>query len=92
MRKRKLFLFVLLLMVLLLGSGVFVNQTTLASEETDELVVSFPIVYGNYKDVDLVQEEISKITREKLNVKVELLPLRIGNFMQQINLMLSGNE
>ncbi|HLV10331.1 MAG TPA: ABC transporter substrate-binding protein [Halanaerobiales bacterium] len=25
-------------------------------------------------------------------MKVELLPLRIGNFMQQINLMLSGNE
>lgn len=47
---------------------------------------------GNMQDVGLVQEEINKITKEKMNATVKLIPLDVGSWTQQVNLMLAGNE
>ncbi|MDR4946742.1 ABC transporter substrate-binding protein [Neobacillus cucumis] len=44
------------------------------------------------KDLNLVQDEINKITKKKINAKVKLTPINIGNYVQQTNLMLSSNE
>ncbi len=44
------------------------------------------------KDVDVVAEAISEITREKIGVEVNLMILESGNYEQQINLMFAGGE
>lgn len=43
-------------------------------------------------DVELVQEEINKITLEKINATVKLMPIDWAAWNQQINLILAGNE
>jgi putative aldouronate transport system substrate-binding protein len=57
-----------------------------------ELVVAFMYFGSEQKDTALVQEEISKITKEKINATVKLMPLSISAYTQQMNLVLSGNE
>ncbi|MDI4648435.1 ABC transporter substrate-binding protein [Cohnella hashimotonis] len=47
---------------------------------------------GNMKEVGLVQDEISKITKAKINATVKLMPIDIGAWTQQVNLLLAGNE
>ncbi|MBD2867122.1 ABC transporter substrate-binding protein [Paenibacillus arenilitoris] len=56
-----------------------------------ELTVAF-IGLGNMNEVALVQDEISKITKEKINATVKLMPIDIGAWAQQVNLLLAGNE
>jgi putative aldouronate transport system substrate-binding protein len=43
-------------------------------------------------DTPLVEAEISKITKAKINATVKLLPIGISAWAQQTNLMLAGNE
>lgn len=62
------------------------------TEKTVELDVAFPIFGAVPKDLPLIQDAINKITREKINATVKLLPISVGNWTQQINLMLAGNE
>ncbi|CAM4226018.1 ABC transporter substrate-binding protein [Paenibacillus alkaliterrae] len=62
-----------------------------ANEKEMELTVAF-IGIGNMNEVALVQEEISKITKEKINATVKLMPIDIGAWVQQVNLLLAGNE
>ncbi|WP_256762217.1 ABC transporter substrate-binding protein [Cohnella sp. WQ 127256] len=61
------------------------------NEKELELKLAF-IGLGNMKDVNLVQDEISKITKAKINATVKLMPIDIGAWVQQVNLMLAGNE
>ncbi|MFC5470058.1 ABC transporter substrate-binding protein [Cohnella suwonensis] len=56
-----------------------------------ELFVAF-LAIGNMKEVDLIQEEISKITKAKINATVKLMPIDVGAWTQQVNLLLAGNE
>jgi putative aldouronate transport system substrate-binding protein len=44
------------------------------------------------KDLKIVEDEINKITKKKINVKIKLSPINIGAYVQQTNLMLSSNE
>lgn len=43
-------------------------------------------------DVDSVSEAISEITREKIGCNVELMIISSGSYVQQMTLMLSGDE
>lgn len=47
---------------------------------------------GPVNDAELVAEEISKITKLKINATVKLLFIGSAQWAQQTNLMLSGNE
>lgn len=60
--------------------------------EPVELTIAFLITGSAPADQALVEEEINKITLEKINAKVKLIPLNFGAAMQQYNLMLSSNE
>jgi len=42
--------------------------------------------------LDTVEEEINKITREKINVEVELLPIAIFDYSSSVSLALQGGE
>ncbi|WP_372662334.1 ABC transporter substrate-binding protein [Cohnella sp.] len=61
------------------------------NEKELELTVAF-LAIGNMKEVQLVQDEISKITKAKINATVKLMPIDIGAWVQQTNLLLAGNE
>ncbi len=43
-------------------------------------------------DTALVSEAISKITREKIGVNVELIPVELGNISQRMSLLLTGGD
>jgi len=62
-----------------------------ANDKEMELTLAFMGI-GNMKEVGLVQEEISKITKAKINAAVKLMPIDIGAWTQQVNLLLAGNE
>lgn len=49
--------------------------------------------YGNQqKDMLEVQDAMNKITKEKINATVKLMPIAVSTWQQQTNLMLTGNE
>ncbi|MCU6707756.1 ABC transporter substrate-binding protein [Paenibacillus sp. J5C_2022] len=83
--------------VLLAGCGTTGNEAGNAGSNTSgsglkpyEIVVAF---YGNeQKDMQKVQDEMSKMTKEKMNATVKLMPIAISAWQQQTNLMLAGSE
>ena len=44
------------------------------------------------KDLDVVEEQINKITREKIGVEVTLLPISIAEYNNKVSLALQGGE
>lgn len=43
-------------------------------------------------DTEMVQEELSMITREKIGCNVEIIPVQIGNMNSQMSLLLAGGD
>ncbi|WP_219837180.1 ABC transporter substrate-binding protein [Paenibacillus sp. R14(2021)] len=68
------------------------SATGQQEEKPIELKVAFPIFGAEPKDLKLVQDEVNKLTKEKINATVTFMPISIGNWTQQMNLILSGNE
>jgi putative aldouronate transport system substrate-binding protein len=67
------------------------NESSKSGEEVSE--VNMVLFSGAIpKDLKIVEDEINKIAKEKINVKIKLTPINIGNYVQQTNLMLSSNE
>ncbi|WP_284646496.1 ABC transporter substrate-binding protein [Paenibacillus silviterrae] len=63
-----------------------------ATNETFEVTMAMPALGAIPKDMQLVQDEINKITKEKINTTVKILPISIGSWQQQMNLMSSSGE
>jgi len=61
-------------------------------EEPYEIVYAYPTFENVPADILLVQDEINKITKAKINATVKLLPISNSAFTNQINLMLSSGE
>jgi putative aldouronate transport system substrate-binding protein len=58
-----------------------------------EIVYMFPSLSGVVPpDLQLVNDEINKISIAKINVKVKMQTIANANYAQQINLMITGNE
>jgi len=74
------------------GSETPANSSESADGEAYELTMAFPIFGAIPADMDLVEAEINKLTQAKLNTTVTMLPISIGNFTQQMNLMTSSGE
>lgn len=70
------------------------SSTNESSESGDAVPeVNMVLFSGSVpKDLKIVEDEINKLTMEKINVKIKLTPINIGNYVQQTNLMLSSNE
>lgn len=75
------------------------NQTDSNEGETGdvelepyELTLAVPVFGTVPADVEKVQAEINKITQAEINTTVTILPISIGNFAQQMNLMMSSGE
>jgi len=63
-----------------------------AGEAPYEIVYAYPTFESVPADIQLVQDEINKITKAKINATVKLMPISNSAFTNQINLMLSGGE
>jgi putative aldouronate transport system substrate-binding protein len=69
--------------------------TTEESAKTNAKPYELTLAYlqlNEMPDTPLVEAEINKITKAKINVTVKLLPIGISAWAQQTNLMLAGNE
>ncbi|WP_027092802.1 ABC transporter substrate-binding protein [Cohnella thermotolerans] len=62
------------------------------SGDTPEIVMPFFVLNGIPEDMQAVNDEINKITKEKIGATVKLMPISYGTYGQQTNLMLTGNE
>lgn len=61
--------------------------------ETYEKVVFAFVSFNNIpEDTSDVEEEINKITREKIGVEVELMPMAISNYEQQVSLAMQSGD
>lgn len=94
MDKRKfLLLLVLLLVVSFLScSNVKNEKINIKNETTTELKMCFITFSSIPKDLDLVNAEINKITKAKINATVKIEPIISSEYSQQINLKLNSNE
>ncbi|WP_337098255.1 ABC transporter substrate-binding protein [Paenibacillus sp. YIM B09110] len=63
-----------------------------SSAKPEEIVYAYP-VYGNIPtDLQLIEDEVNKISIKEINVKAKLMPINGGNWDQQVNLMISSGE
>jgi len=60
--------------------------------EPYELTMAFPIFGATPPDMQLVVDEINKITQAEINTTITVLPISIGSYYQQMNLMSSSGE
>jgi putative aldouronate transport system substrate-binding protein len=80
-----------------LGSGETSKENAPAAGDSSnkdpyELVMAFFILGGVPKDLQLVQDEINKISKAKINTTVKLLPISLSAWTNQMNLMMSSGE
>ncbi|GGH35061.1 ABC transporter substrate-binding protein [Paenibacillus segetis] len=68
------------------------TNTGTYGEETYHAIMAIPLLQGEPKDMQLVEDELNKLVKEKINVSLDLIPISIGNWTQQTNLMLSSGE
>lgn len=67
------------------------SSSSTAGGKTEQLTIAF-LGIGTMTDVQAVQDEISKMTKEKINATVKLMPIDPSAWTQQTNLLLAGNE
>lgn len=67
------------------------NDSGSALEHYD-LTLALPVFGAVPKDLEKVQDEANKITEEEINTTVTILPIGIGTYSQQMNLMTSSRE
>lgn len=60
--------------------------------EPYDLTLALPIFGAIPRDMKEVQDEINKITQAEINTTVTILPISIGAWGQQLNLMTTGGE
>lgn len=83
-------------LAMLMACLVTAGMSTVVSAEEDmpKLVVSYR-TFGttpSEADVDRIEEKLNEITREKIGAEVELMILASGSYVNQMNLMLTGDE
>lgn len=64
----------------------------IAGSKPTDLTVAYYVFGEIPKEQQLVEDEINKLTLPKINVKVKLMPIPLGSWNQQVNLMLSSGE
>ncbi|MCR2803824.1 ABC transporter substrate-binding protein [Paenibacillus soyae] len=63
-----------------------------AEEKIEEITVAFPMITASQQELQLVEDEINKISEEKIKTHVKFLPISAGEWAQRMNLIFSGGE
>lgn len=74
------------------GADTSGNASTDDVEDTALIKVMFWTMNTVPKDIDLVEEAINEITREKINTEIELTIVDMGSYAQQVNLIVTSGE
>lgn len=78
------------------GSGDGATATAESTQSTDlpevKLTFIYPVAANPGPDQKLVNEEINKYLKEKINATVELKPLTFDEYEPKLNAMLAANE
>lgn len=74
--------------------GVMPAAEVHAEGDYEKVVYAFPSFNNipSEENIASVEEAINEITREKINVEVDLMPLNIAEYTQQVTLALQGGE
>jgi putative aldouronate transport system substrate-binding protein len=63
-----------------------------SEEQVEEITVAFPLLTTSPHDLQLVEDEINRISEEKIKTRVKFLPINAGEWAQRMNLIFSGGE
>lgn len=74
------------------GSGSSPSATNADTKEMYEVTMAMPFFGAIPQGIAEVETELNKITEEKINATVKLVPISIGAWEQQMNLMSSSGE
>ncbi|MGB8451028.1 MAG: ABC transporter substrate-binding protein [Anaerocolumna sp.] len=74
------------------SSGNTGSSTDQADKSYTKIVYAFVSFNNIPEDTKEVEEEINKITREKIGVEVELMPLSISEYSKQVSLAMQGGD
>jgi len=77
--------------IVLAGCSSKDSSSTSSKDQPYEIKMAY-LYFTKIDDLPLVQEEINKIVKKKINAKVELVPISGSAWEQQQNLMLTSNE
>lgn len=72
-------------------SGPNADNKESATKDPYEINVAILAFKGVPKDMSMIQDEINKITKSKINATVKITAIPAGNWQQQTNLMLNSN-
>lgn len=94
MRKKKFIVVLILLSIILYVacSDKKSEEINSTNKDTTELKICYVTFSEVPKDLDLVTDEINKITKEKITAVVKFEPIISSEYNQQINLKLNSNE
>lgn len=79
------------MLLVTLASSIPATGMTVYAEEAPVVALTMPTAY-DAPDTDEVEEAINQIIEEKYGVKIDLQLINVGNWQQQSNLMLTGDE
>ncbi|MCM8710338.1 ABC transporter substrate-binding protein [Clostridium sp. SYSU_GA19001] len=68
------------------------SEVQAQKETPTELTIASFTLSDTPKDLQLVQDEVNKITLEKINAKINWQVIPVGSWTQKINLMLASGE
>ena len=86
--KRALLFLSVIIVVFLTACGTTNNMDGTVNNEIEKVVVPYMLTMNAAEELPLVQEEVNKITRRKINVEVELIPIDFASWNNQLNLLL----
>lgn len=68
------------------------SMKTQNSGEVTQLTAVYMSTSGVPSEVQLVEDAVNDILREKISAEVDLMPITWGSYVQQLQLMLAGSE
>lgn len=80
-----------LVMTLILAVCFSLVGVSAQAEQEYTVAFAFPVTF-NQPDMGLVEEAMNKAALEKIGVGIKLIPLSMGTYIQQINLMIASGE
>ncbi|MDD3409868.1 MAG: ABC transporter substrate-binding protein [Eubacteriales bacterium] len=92
MKKHSTLLRIMAALVCALMLTCALPMSVLADEAPTELVIGFFSLNGIPKDLQMVMDAVNEILIQEINVKITPIIANFGNYHEQLNLMLSGNE
>ncbi len=74
------------------SDGSQTAEAETAQEEIVELTMAYLVISTSASDMQLVEDEINKISEPEIGVRINIEAINIGDYTTQVNLMLNSGE